>query len=44
MKLIKYIEGRSEIMAVSRKSHNNTFTLMIQSNHLASPHVSYFIS
>ena len=41
MKLIKYIEGKSEIIAVSRKTHNNTITAMIQSIRLASPHVYY---
>jgi len=31
-------------MAVSRKTHNSTFTVMTQSNRLASPHICYFIS
>jgi len=44
MKLIKYIEGKLEIMAVLQRTHNSTFTIMIQSHCLASPHICYFSS
>jgi hypothetical protein len=37
MKLIKYIEVKSEITAFSQKTHNSTFTFIIQSNLLACP-------